>query len=397
MPTSHVLLTFICALSALPAILTKSHSCADGNFSIMKNARNITITNCKKLGALDAEIGWEVTNATTNDQMIHILFGAHPPTPTGWVAWGVNPLKPQMVGTRAFIAFMQQNRSIMVLPYYITDETKHLCQLKTSKIDLVYTSLAADYSNETGFITMSVTLSLSSMYSVSGLNHVWQVGTHVIGTEPRMHATTIHNFDSRETIDLMSADSRCTHYHRQKLRKVHGIVSMIGWGIILPLGIISARYLKEFPFEVEKSYAIHVPCQICGFVIGTIGWALGMSLGNQSKNYILRNHRIIGITIFSMALLQVLALWLRPKKKDDFLKYWRIYHHFIGYALFTLIVVNIFKGIDILSPSQQWKWAYRTILAFLGLIVLFFESITWGKFIYQYFYVDKEKLVNTSG
>lgn len=64
-----------------------------------------------------------------------------------------------------------------------------------------------------------------------------------------------------------------------------------------------------------------------------------------------------------------------------FRQYWHIYHHLLGYALYALIVVNIFHGAHMLSPNHRWKWAYAGILSSLAFIVLVLEIITWTKFI----------------
>ncbi|GMP65290.1 hypothetical protein CsSME_00026148 [Camellia sinensis var. sinensis] len=77
----------------------------------------------------------------------------------------------------------------------------------------------------------------------------------------------------------------------------------------------------------------------------------------------------------------MLALRLKPHSNDDYRIYWSIYHHFLGYSLLALIVVNIFRGIGIFSPNQTWRWAYIGVLCGLGFITLVFEIFTWIKFL----------------
>lgn len=76
------------------------------------------------------------------------------------------------------------------------------------------------------------------------------------------------------------------------------------------------------------------------------------------------------------------ALRLKPEERDDYRKYWNMYHHFLGYALLALIVVNIFQGIAILrSENKIWKWAYIGVLGILAFVVLTCEVLTWIVFI----------------
>lgn len=78
----------------------------------------------------------------------------------------------------------------------------------------------------------------------------------------------------------------------------------------------------------------------------------------------------------------MLALRLKPKRKDEYRKFWDMYHHFLGYALLALISVNIFEGIAILKPHQLvWKWAYIGLLGILAIVALGFETYSWCKFI----------------
>ncbi|XP_077227148.1 cytochrome b561 and DOMON domain-containing protein At4g12980-like [Tasmannia lanceolata] len=375
MNSSHILVIIIFASYTLLSINAQSSSCKDGEFSFegMGNA-----THCKKLTTLGAEFGWN-HNAAHN-QTVDIFFGAKLPVETGWVAWGINPgPKPEMVGTRALIAFKEPNGTFVLKPYNITADTKHGCRLQSSPIDVEFKLRKLNYDHDTAYLTIFVTLTIPN-YNLSSLNHVWQVGSLVVGEEPRMHGRTLQNFDSGETIDLTSGIARSASHRRRHLRKVHGILNTIGWGTLIPIGIIIARYCKSFPFKLEYWYRFHVGCQLSGILIGTIGWVIGIVLGNTSKTYAFKTHRILGIVIFCKALLQMLALRLRPKKEDAYRQYWNIYHHFSGYGLFALIAVNIFQGISILRPLANWKWGYVAILSSLGFIVLVLEIYTWVKF-----------------
>lgn len=77
-------------------------------------------------------------------------------------------------------------------------------------------------------------------------------------------------------------------------------------------------------------------------------------------------------------LVQIFALFLRPKKEHKFRFYWNIYHHGVGYAILILGILNVFKGLDILDPAKKWKSAYIIVIAILGGIALFLELITWA-------------------
>jgi heme/copper-type cytochrome/quinol oxidase subunit 2 len=69
---------------------------------------------------------------------------------------------------------------------------------------------------------------------------------------------------------------------------------------------------------------------------------------------------------------------LRPKKEHKYRFYWNLYHHTMGYTIIILGIINIFKGMSILSVAQKWKTAYIIAICILGAIALLLEAITWG-------------------
>ncbi|XP_068661607.1 cytochrome b561 and DOMON domain-containing protein At5g35735-like [Aristolochia californica] len=350
------------------------------------------IQKCKRLGQLGAELGWNY-NTNSSNKSIDFFFGVKLPDPTGWAAWGINPGPiPQMVGTRSIIAIRHANGTLQPVKYNITRDWKHGCRIQqdANALDLDLKVIKLNFSDATMFLTMHIRADLPEL-NLSRLNHVWQVGSDAVGDIPRMHGKTLQNFDSCETIDLYTGKGKSYARHRRRLRKLHGVFNIAGWGTLLPVGIIFARYFKKFPFRLERWFRFHVCFQLLAFTLGTCGWIIGISLGNSSENYTFTTHRILGISVFALALVQMLAVWLRPNKKDDFRQYWHMYHHCLGYSLFALIVVNIFQGIKILKPVMKWKWAYVSILSALGFVVLLLEIKTWYKFLSE---KSKEKQKN---
>ncbi|KAL3508462.1 hypothetical protein ACH5RR_027863 [Cinchona calisaya] len=364
-------------LSFLLPIFSNAHPCSE---SFQQETAKKGIVNCKKK-TLGAEFGWKYSNYT---RKLEILFGAKIDGEVGWLAWGLNPGKePQMVGTRALIGIKLEN-STLSDKYNITRYTKLGCQLLPSEIDLEVHNFSFSQGEATEFYMIHATLVLSSEYNDSSLNIVWQVGNAADGNRPITHPMNIHNFDSKETIDLIYGTVLSVETHKlHRLRKIHGILNIMGWGTLLPLGAIIARYFKKFPFQYPNWFCLHVSCQSLGYTLGTCGWILGMWLGNASNHSTFPTHRTLGIIIFTFTTLQMLALRLKPLRSDDYRVYWNMYHHFLGYSLFAIISVNIFLGISILSTRDHtWKWAYIGLLCLLGLTALLLEIFTWIKFWY---------------
>ncbi|KAI5673008.1 hypothetical protein M9H77_13372 [Catharanthus roseus] len=125
-----------------------------------------------------------------------------------------------------------------------------------------------------------------------------------------LHSNRGQGNDFETTTNLRSTRTRRPrrrqgHLH---LRTVHGIVNIIGWGILLPIGVLAARYLKKLPLDLGSQwYSVHVLSQISGFILGTIGWGLGFSIHRAAKDpkRTMSLHGIIGTLIFALAAIQV--------------------------------------------------------------------------------------------
>lgn len=92
--------------------------------------------------------------------------------------------------------------------------------------------------------------------------------------------------------------------------KVHGILNIVGWGTILPIGVILSRYLKRFPYRYKYWFRLHASTQCVGYVLGVSGWIIGLVLGHASSQHTFRTHRILGICIFTFTTIQVKYLFL---------------------------------------------------------------------------------------
>lgn len=188
----------------------------------------MNITRCKKLITLGAEFGWNIHNETHIDILLSIPTADDTPT---WIAWGVNPERPQMIGTRAIIGISQPNGTLKVSRYNITSDTKLGCRLQPLKDsenfeDVVVQNMRGDVNASSRYMSISATLIWRpdyTAYRVGKLNHVWQVGYEVADDaplQPKMHPTALQNVDSTEAINLYNGKGITIGHRRHHLRTV---------------------------------------------------------------------------------------------------------------------------------------------------------------------------------
>ncbi|XP_051136248.1 cytochrome b561 and DOMON domain-containing protein At5g35735-like isoform X2 [Andrographis paniculata] len=366
------------------AVFTSSanaHMCSE-EFQSAIEKFNLTGTFCRRK-ILGAQTGWRF-NAKT--RQLDMAFGARLPSEDpGWLAWGLNSAEPRMVGTQALIGIKLSNGSLQKHGYAISEETKLSCRLipvADAGLGLGVRSFDFKYIEEIDYYVVIATMVLPHNYDPSKANVVWQIGYAADKDSPLMHPNSLKHLSTAETVDLTTGEVLTHSAHlRRALVTVHGTLNIVGWGTLLPMGVIISRYLKRYPKELKQWFKLHIGFQICGFVIGATGWSVGIWLGNTSKYYSFPLHRTLGIIIFTFMTIQIVALWLRAREDDPFRSYWNMYHHTLGYSLLVMIWVNIFIGIRIVEKVPAWKWACVGVLGAVGTLLLLFEAFTWIKFL----------------
>lgn len=76
---------------------------------------------------------------------------------------------------------------------------------------------------------------------------------------------------------------------------------MFGWGVLLPVGAIVARYFRQ---RDPLWYHLHVIIQFVGFLIGLAGAVAGIALYNRVHSNF-TTHRGLGVFILVLGSLQV--------------------------------------------------------------------------------------------
>ncbi|XP_022959840.1 cytochrome b561 and DOMON domain-containing protein At3g25290-like [Cucurbita moschata] len=345
--------------------LGDSLTCSSRKFS-----NNNLYSRCSDLSSLSAFIHWTYDSSNSS---LSVAFVAKPSTSAGWIAWAVNPTSTGMAGSQALVAYLQGG-----VPVVKTYNVASYDSVKPSKLSFEVWDATAVFSGG----ELMIFAKLKVPEAATGVNQVWQVGPSVDGTDLGVHGFKPPNLNAKGTLGLSgggtnSASSGGKIDSRTMRKNIHGVLNAVSWGLLFPIGIVIARYLRVFPSADPAWFYLHISCQISAYAIGTAGWATGLKLGSESEGYVVYDHRNIGIALFSMASLQMLALFLRPKKEHKYRLYWNIYHHSIGYSILILSIINVFKGFNVLSPAHKWKLAYVVAIAVVGGVAVVLEAVTW--------------------
>ncbi|KAF5746145.1 hypothetical protein HS088_TW06G00310 [Tripterygium wilfordii] len=344
-----------------------------------------TFQKCMTLPTQQASIAW--TFHAHNATLDLVFFGSFI-SPSGWVGWGINPSSAQMTGTRALIAFPDPNSGQLVLLPYILDPTVKLQKspILSTPLDVhLISSAAALYGGKMATIhngaAVQIFATLRLVPNKTKIHCVWNRGLYVQGFSPTIHPTTSNDLSSIATIDVLSGFTAGQHTNVKTLRTVHGAINAVSWGILLPIGAVTARYLRHIESIGPAWFYAHSGVQLFATFLGTVGFAIGIRLGDLSAGVVYGLHRKLGFAVFCLGSLQTLALLFRPKTTNKFRKYWKSYHHFVGYACVVLGVVNVFQGFEVMGAGGSYaKLAYCLCLSSLIGVCIALEVNSWVVF-----------------
>ncbi|KAL5783030.1 hypothetical protein ACOSP7_008059 [Xanthoceras sorbifolium] len=162
---------------------------------------------------------------------------------------------------------------------------------------------------------------------------------------------------------------------------VHGFMMFLAWGILLPGGILSARYLKHV--KGDGWYQIHVYLQYSGLAI--ILLAVLFAVAELRGFYISSLHVKFGITALCLACIQPVNAYLRPNKPTNGevvssrRLFWEYSHSIIGRCAIIAGIAGLFSGMKHLGERYGGEnvhglnWALIMWFLVGALMVMYLE------------------------
>jgi hypothetical protein len=153
----------------------------------------------------------------------------------------------------------------------------------------------------------------------------------------------------------------------------HGRTMVLAWGVLIPLGIVIARYFKitskqDWPRELDNKtwWHGHIACQYVGGLIMLAGLGIILAIPRSGLFWL---HGTMGYAVLAFGALQYVAGWLRgskggprePSLRGDHYDMTRrrvIFEHVhrtVGYAALALAAVTIATGLWA-ANAPRWMW-----------------------------------------
>lgn len=155
---------------------------------------------------------------------------------------------------------------------------------------------------------------------------------------------------------------------------VHGFFMFISWGILLPCGVLAARYLRQ---------QLHLRLQSSGLALALIAI---VPAAFELRGLVLSStHSAIGITAMSMACAQPINAYLRPKPPaagevaSGARILWPSIHFWIGRSAIPVGIVAVLSGLKHVADAYDCEavdavtWAFMLWVLVGAAAVLFLE------------------------
>jgi len=185
------------------------------------------------------------------------------------------------------------------------------------------------------------------------LKVIWAMGAK--WTDGQLTERNMHSVTSQRPVRVML--TRGSAEADQDLRPVlgvHGFMMFLAWGILLPGGILSARYLKHI--KGDGWFKIHMYLQCSGLAIVFLGLLFAVAELNGFS--FSSTHVKFGFTAIVLACAQPVNAWLRPAKpaQGELISskrlIWEYSHSIVGQSAVVVGVVALFTGMKHLGERN---------------------------------------------
>ncbi|PWA54982.1 cytochrome b561/ferric reductase transmembrane with DOMON related domain-containing protein [Artemisia annua] len=294
------------------------------------------------------------------------------PTTNSYIGMGFSP-SGNMVGSSAVVGWIDSGAAVMKR-YFLGGQTPSQVLVDAGNLQIFgnTSSLILDSSSSRLYLAFQLVTdgepSRRLVFSVGdSSNPPPRSASGFRLTQHRTMAAIRLNYASGQASKIKAPYSN--------LKRTHGILNMFGWGILLPIGVIVARYFKHLD---PLWFYVHTGIQSLGFILGLSGVIAGFVLDNKLEVNV-RKHKGLGITILTLGCLQVLALLARPSIDAKTRIYWNWYHYSVGRIAIFFAIVNIFYGIHVADAGSSWNASYGLILGIFVVTTLVLEFMRLKK------------------
>merc|ERR1712226_557456 len=288
------------------------------------------------------------------------------PGENGWFAVGVND-EVAMSGTDMIVAFLDASSGTVS----VSDMYASSYQRPAADPDQDVTLVSQSVSDGRFTARFSRPNSATSQYDKA----IQPSGTQNLiyaykGSGGGSSLSTFRQHNSYGNLNVVFSEGAQTAVEtsvsKPKAWTSHGFLMATSIGILMPLGVLSARLKKTSLKTRGLWFIIHRALQASAVVLAIGGFVIAYDMCENRHMH--TKHAKLGATIFALAVFNPVLAAVRPHDKtSDTRKKWYYAHATVGYLVILLGCVNIFWGLDLYRDAGATQIAYGVWVALLVL------------------------------
>ena len=169
------------------------------------------------------------------------------------------------------------------------------------------------------------------------------------------------------------------------LYDVHALFMFLSWSIILPFGVLFARYGRGFADALW--FRVHQPVQFIGVILGCTGFIIAFVMVKlqDGVHFSTPFHAQLGTAIIGLAIVQVAVALLRPhpskenEKPPKIRRIFEWFHWTVGRILVIAPIAQVISGIQQIGYPYWVLILYCVLLAVVLFSILVFEIFNFVK------------------
>lgn len=148
---------------------------------------------------------------------------------------------------------------------------------------------------------------------------------------------------------------------------IHGVLMTAGWGLLLPLGVIIARFFRQKEPTTGPNawwFVRHQWLQYTGLACTLAGFAVAIYM-KWNTHHFDSTHAKCGLAVMIVGVMQPLNAFIRPKPGAPYRAIWSFCHKNLGYGAVLLAIVTIVLGLRIAKAPNAYVIAYIVLASML--------------------------------
>ncbi|XP_055830755.1 cytochrome b561, DM13 and DOMON domain-containing protein At5g54830 [Solanum dulcamara] len=278
-----------------------------------------------------------------------------------------------MVNSYAYVGWVDDTGKGKVSTYWI--DGRDASNIHPTNENLTH----ARCKSENGIITMEFTRPLRPSCDLDDkpecknivdpttpLKVIWAMGAQ--WSDDHLSVRNMHSVTSSRPIRvLLMRGSAEAEEDLRPVLAVHGFMMFLAWGILLPGGILAARYLKHI--KGDGWFQIHVYLQYSGLSIVFLGFLFAVAeLRGLSFSSL---HVKFGMLAIVLAIAQPINAYLRPKKPgaeeevSSKRRVWEYIHVIVGRGAIVVGIAALITGMKHLGERYDDEDVHRLMWALI--------------------------------